>query len=140
MVSAMAALPIAWIAIGKVRDAVPPSDALPYYMVWTMDVRTFLYATAIALVTGLLFGLAPAFDATGKRLLDPLREGSSGSGTGRAQRRVHNALIVVQIAFAPVLSPARRSSCGSRSGKRKAGFDMSYLMTTRVFLRDQHDH
>ena len=136
VVSAIAALPLAWIGIAKVREAVPPSDALPYYMAWTMDVRTFVYATAIALLTGLLFGLAPAFDAAGKRLLDPLREGTSGSGTGRAQRRLHNGLIVAQIALALVLLAGAsifvRTFVGLNSVE--LGYDMSHLMTMRVFF------
>jgi putative ABC transport system permease protein len=136
MVSAAVALPLAWIGIGRVRDAVPPSDALPYYMAWTMDVRTFVYAAAIALLTGLLFGLAPAFDAAGKRLLDPLREGTAGSGTGRLQRRVHNALIVAQIALALVLLAGAsifvRTFVGLNSVE--LGYDMSHLMTMRVYF------
>ena len=79
-----------------------PNRSGPYYVDWSLDRADVAYALAIALVTGLAFGLAPAFDATGRRLLNPLREGA-GAASRRRQRRVHSALIVAQIALALVL-------------------------------------
>src|SRR5262245_21528373 len=97
LVSAVAALPLAWYGIRWVHDAVPPTEPLgPYYVDWSLDVRTFAYALATALVTGLAFGLAPAFDAAGRHLLNPLREGA-GAASSRVQRRVHSVLIIAQM-------------------------------------------
>ena len=101
--AAALALPLTWYGIRWVHDAVPPSEPLgPYYADWSLDRWTLLYCVAGGLVTGLAFGLVPAVDATGRRLLSPLREGT-GAGSSRVQRRVHNALIVAQIALAVVL-------------------------------------
>lgn len=57
---------------------------------------------AVAVVTGLVFGLAPALHATG-RLHDALKDATRGSTEGRGRRRVRDALVVAEIAFACVL-------------------------------------
>ena len=51
LVAAVVALPLAWYGIRWVHDAVPPSEPLgPYYVDWSLDVRTLLYALAVALI------------------------------------------------------------------------------------------
>ncbi len=136
LLAAVVALPLAWYGINWIHDAVPPTDPLgPYYVDWALDVRTFVYAIAIAFVTGLAFGLAPALEATGKRLMNPLRE-SSGSAVSRVQRRAHGALIVVQIALALVLLAGASLFVRTYAGLRgvELGYDTSRLMTMRVYL------
>lgn len=130
------ALPLAWYGIRWIHDAVPPTEPLgPYYVDWALDVRTLVYAFAIALVTGVAFGVAPAFDATGKRLLNPLREGG-GAGSGRVQRRAHSILIVAQTALALTLLAASSLFIRSYAGQRaiELGYDPSHLMTFRFYL------
>jgi predicted permease len=136
LVSGALAMPLAWYGIRWVHDAVPPTDPLgPYYIDWSLDVRTLSYAVTIALVTGLAFGLAPAFDAAGRRLLHPLREGG-GSGTGRVQRRVHDLLIVAQMALAVLLLAGASLFVRTYAGLRGVdlGYDTSHLMTSRVYF------
>jgi len=136
VISAGVAMPLAWYGIRWVHDAVPPTEPLgPYYMVWSLDVRTFMYAFAIALVTGIAFGLAPAFAAAGRSLVNPLRD-NAGAGVGRTQRRVHSVLIVVQIALTLVLLTAASLFVRTYAGLRgvELGYDPSHLMTLRVYL------
>jgi len=136
LLAAVAALPLAWFGIRWVHDAVPATDPLgPYYVEWALDARTFIYAMSTALITGLAFGLAPAVDATGRRLLNPLRE-HTGSASGRVQRRVHNALIVVQMALALVLLAGASLFVRTYVGLRGValGYDTSHLMTLRVYF------
>jgi putative ABC transport system permease protein len=133
---ALVALPLAWYGIRWVHNAVPPTEPLgPYYVDWSLDARTFAYALASALVTGVVFGLAPAFDAAGSRLLSPLREGA-GAGSGRVQRRIHNALIVVQMALALVLLAGASLFVRTYAGQRsiELGYDPARLMTFRVYF------
>jgi predicted lysophospholipase L1 biosynthesis ABC-type transport system permease subunit len=116
VVAAVVALPLAWYGIAWVRDAVPPTDPMvPSYMQWAMDARTFAWAFGIALVTGLAFGLGPAFDATGRRLQTPLREGRAPRQAACSGART-TRLIVAQIALAVVCSPPRRFSCAPTPG------------------------
>ena len=136
LIAGAVALPLAWYGITWVHDAVPPSDPIgPYYIDWSLDVRTLLYATTLALLTGLAFGLAPAFDAAGRRLLNPLREGA-GAASGRVQRRVHSALIVAQVALALVLLAGASLFVRTYVGLSRVqlGYDMSHLMTMRFYL------
>jgi putative ABC transport system permease protein len=138
-VAGVVALPLAWAGIGWVRDAVPPSDPMvPPYMAWSLDLRTFAYAVAIALVTGLAFGMAPAVDAAGRRLLNPLREGAH-SGGGRVQRRAHTTLIVAQLALALTLLAGASLFVRTYAGLSRVelGYDPARLMTMRVYLAGQ---
>jgi len=135
-VAAVVALPLAWYGIRWVHDAVPPTEPLgPYYVDWSLDARTFGYALLSAVVTGVIFGLAPALSATGPHLLSPLREGA-GAASGRVQRRVHSALIVVQMALALVLLAAASLFVRTYVGQRAIGlgYDPSRLMTFRVYF------
>ena len=136
LAAGLIALPLAWYGIRWIHDAVPPTEPLgPYYVDWSLDLRTLSYAFAIALVTGIAFGIAPAFDATGRRLLNPLREGG-GAGSGRVQRRVHSILIVAQTALALALLAAASLFIRSYAGQRaiELGYDPSHLMTFRFYL------
>jgi len=131
-----AALPLAWYGIRWVHDAVPPTDPLgPYYIDWSLDARALGYTVAVTLVIGLAFGLAPAFDAAGRHLLSPLRDGVA-STTGRVQRRTHSALIVAQVALAVVLVGAAALFVRTYVGLRNVelGYDTAHLMTARVYL------
>ncbi len=71
------------------------------------DVRTdgaaLGFAVILALVTGLVFGLAPALQASGSMMTSALKEASRGSTEGRGRTWVRNALVVSEIAFACVL-------------------------------------
>jgi predicted permease len=130
------ALPLAWYGIQWVHDAVPASDPLgPYYIDWALDTRTFLYAVTIALATGLAFGLAPAIDAAGRRLLNPMRE-RAGATSSRTQRRVHSALIVAQMALAVMLLAGASLFVRTYVGLSRVplGYDTSRLMTMRFYL------
>jgi putative ABC transport system permease protein len=59
---------------------------------------------AVSLATGILFGLAPALEATRLHLNDTLKEGGKGaSGQGARSRRLRGALVVAEVALALVL-------------------------------------
>jgi putative ABC transport system permease protein len=76
---------------------------IPYWMIFSMDWRTFAVFLAVCLATGLLFGLAPALHASSNKIHELLKEGGrSGSGGIRA-RRMTTGLIVAQLALTLVL-------------------------------------
>ena len=136
LVAAALALPLAAYGIRWVHDAVPPTEPLgPYYVDWSLDLRTFLYTIGVALVTGLAFGLAPAFSAAGRQLVSPLRD-TAGATSSRFQRRVHSALIVVQVALALVLLAGASLFVRTYAGQRRIalGFTTEHLMTMRVYF------
>jgi predicted permease len=65
------------------------------------DGAALAFTLAIAILTGVVFGLAPAFHAPERALHDALKDASRGS-TGR-RTWIRNALVVAEIAFACVL-------------------------------------
>lgn len=58
------------------------------------DVRVFVFLAATGLLTGVLFGAAPAWAISGREALKSLREG--GSTGGRQRTRLRDGLVVVQ--------------------------------------------
>ncbi len=68
---------------------------------WTCG--RFSYALAIALVTGVAFGMAPAFERRGPAPAESAARRRRRGEQIAAQRRVHSVLIVAQIALALVL-------------------------------------
>jgi predicted permease len=69
----------------------------------SLDWRALLFTAAAALVTALLFGLAPAFRATKVDLTPALKEGASGALGSRPQLRVNGLLIAGQVALSTML-------------------------------------
>ena len=71
-----------------------------------LDARVLFFALGISLVTGLLFGMAPALHASRNDLSAALKEGGAGAVTGDGGSRRLSArglLVPVQIALALVL-------------------------------------
>lgn len=68
-----------------------------------IDWVVLAFALAISLLTGLLFGLAPAIQSARSDLSLRIREGARGSGYSSKTGRLRDALIVSELAFAVVL-------------------------------------
>ncbi len=66
-----------------------------------LDSRVLLFTLGIALLAGILFGLAPAWKSSRGNLLDVLKEG--GRGAGSARHRLQAAFVVMEIALTLVL-------------------------------------
>jgi putative ABC transport system permease protein len=62
-----------------------------------------VFTLGISLLTGLVFGLVPALQATGTRLSRTIREGGRGTGTGKGTNRVRATLVVAEMALSVVL-------------------------------------
>ena len=125
---------VAWAGLALLDGSIPP-DSVPYFIHWSLDARSLGYTVAIALATGIVFGAAPAFQATAASLQESLREGGRGSA-GERRAWLRNSLVVVQVALALVLLVG--SSLFVRSflnlqGAR-VGFETSPLMTLRISL------
>ena len=78
------------------RDWIPRSDEI------VLNMPVLLATGAIALLTGLVFGLYPAWYATRVDAIDSLRDGSKGS-SGLQSVRLRGALVIAQIALTLVL-------------------------------------
>ena len=68
-----------------------------------MDWRVFAFTTTVGVVTGLLFGVAPAFRGTALKPADALRDHARGIVAGGGRWQVGHALVAVQVALSFVL-------------------------------------
>jgi len=67
-----------------------------------LDLSVFCFTTAVSLLAGVAFGLAPALQASKADLNDALRQGGGRASAG-AGRRLRGGFVVAQIALALVL-------------------------------------
>src|SRR5204863_436933 len=75
---------------------------LPVWLNLTIDWRVFVFTLAVSLITGVVFGLAPALQASKPELVSTLKDEAGTIGGGRRKGRVRNTLVVAQIALSLV--------------------------------------
>jgi putative ABC transport system permease protein len=68
-----------------------------------VDARVLLFTLAVAVVTGWLFGLAPAIQLARPELNAMLKEGGRSGGEGAKWNRVRGAFVVAQVALSLLL-------------------------------------
>jgi putative ABC transport system permease protein len=69
----------------------------------TVDLRALGFTFFLSLVTGIIFGLAPALRASRLDLNETLKEGAAQAGASAGHHRLRNALVVAEISLALVL-------------------------------------
>ncbi len=85
------------IGVNLLPDTLPRLDDI------SIDWRVALFALAVALLTGLLCGLAPGFAALHTDVNRALREGGRTGTAGGVHARLRSALVIAEIAIALVL-------------------------------------
>ncbi|HXU39692.1 MAG TPA: ABC transporter permease [Blastocatellia bacterium] len=80
--------------------ALAPED-LPRVKDVALDGRVIAFTLSVTLLTGIIFGLAPAWQASRPNLNETLKEG--GRGTTGGHHRVRGSLVVTEVALALVL-------------------------------------
>jgi putative ABC transport system permease protein len=93
---------LGYALIAGLKAALPPFS-LPPEATIRLDSRVLLFAIGLSILTGLVFGLAPAIQATRSDLAGSMKEGSRGSSTGGAKHRLRSALVVTEVALAFLL-------------------------------------
>ena len=91
---------IAWALLRAAPSIIPP-QTLPSSIVLMLDWRLAAFASGITVITALLFGLAPAWQAARVSLVEAMN--ISGRGSSDRAGRVRQALAVVEIAIALLL-------------------------------------
>jgi predicted permease len=114
-----------------------PQDQIPYFIHWSLDGRTLLYSIGIAVVTGVVFGLAPALQASRADVQEAMKEGGRGTTGGRAWLR--NGLVVAEVALSLLLLVGASLFVRSFLNLKQAalGFDTTPLMTMRFFMPNE---
>jgi predicted permease len=88
--------------IGALVAAIPES-AGAVGLSASLDLRLLMFAIALSVLTGLLFGLLPAVKATRLNLESTLREQGSSVSGGLSQVRFRKGLVVSQVVLTTVL-------------------------------------
>jgi predicted permease len=98
-----AALGLCFAAVIVFGLAHQTSITLPMLATIRLDGAALGWTLLIALITGVLFGLAPAFKLSGADLQTALKDNGSGMAAGRSHERFRATLVVSEIALACIL-------------------------------------
>ena len=83
-------------------SAFVPSD-IPRVSESDPDRTVLVFTLSVSVLTGLIFGLAPALRASRANLNESLKEGGRGATEGRARLRVRSLLVVSEVGLSLVL-------------------------------------
>ena len=93
----LVAEPIRAALAGRLVDVVPRADEI------AIDWRVLAFAAAVSIVTGLLFGLAPALEAARVDVNQSLKDDGGRSGHAAGSNRMRYGLVAAEIAISLVL-------------------------------------
>jgi putative ABC transport system permease protein len=78
-------------------------ESLPRVDEVGLDGQALLFTLGISVLTGLLFGLAPALHARAGALFESLKEGGQRTTAGAGRQVLRRSLVVLEVAFAAML-------------------------------------
>jgi len=115
-----------------------PAD-LPIRFELGFDWRVFSYIAVVALGTGLIVGLIPAWRASRADLNEVLREGGRSMAEGGRRQRVRSVLVVAQVAVSLVLLVAAGLFVRSvqRAQSVDLGFDPRHVLNLSMDVSQQ---
>jgi predicted permease len=125
----------AWAGLKSLVAAIPP-DIIPAEAVIRLNAAVLLFTLGVAAATALLFGLAPALQATRRDLHDQLRDTGKGVGGGSRHSRVRDAVVVLEVALSLTLLVAAGLLMRSFVALREVhlGFQSDHLFFARIPL------
>jgi putative ABC transport system permease protein len=125
---------LAWAEL-HVLVAIIPANTFPSEAHISLNGRVLAAATALAALTALLFGLAPALGLFTSNLNDPLKAGGRGN-SGFRRGRLRNLLIIGEVALSLILLTAAGLMMRSFFIMRQAdlGFKPDKMVTTQIRL------
>ncbi|MBZ5725019.1 MAG: ABC transporter permease [Acidobacteriia bacterium] len=114
------------------------SRNLPVVEPIRVDYRVLGFTLALALLTGLVFGLAPALESAGVRWHEALKGAGRGAAGGRSRHGLRDLLVVVEVALAMVVLVGAGLLIKSFLLLRgiNAGFQADRVLTLRVNLTE----
>ena len=98
-----------------------------------LNTAVLLFSFGLSLVTGLLFGIAPAWLAARIDVNEALKQGTRGSTEGGLRGRLRSALVVIEVTFALVLLGA--AGLLTRSFMQLARVDPGFIPENATMMR-----
>lgn len=138
IMAAIVALLLARIAMRSLV-ALSPSD-LPRVNDVHLDGWAFAFTLAVAVITGIVFGLAPAFRASSRKIYEKLAEATGRVSSGRKQGRFRAALVVSEVALCLVLltGAALLIETFWHVLNTDPGFNPGHVLSAEVYLSGAH--
>ena len=138
-ISGVAGVLAAKLTLGFILRFVPAS--VPRLAEVGIDRTVLLFALLISIFTGIIFGLAPAFQAMKADMTAAIREGAQGSGYSAKTFRLRSLLIVSELALAVVLMVGAGLLLRTFWGllQENPGFNPSRVVTASVYLPVPND-
>jgi len=114
-----------------------PAD-LPRIAEISVNGRMLWFGLALGVLSGIIFGLAPALHSSEGKLSEALKEGARSAGDGTRRRALRGAFVVVETALAAVLLIGSGLLIRSFSQLQSLdpGFNAAHLLTAGVSLPD----
>jgi predicted permease len=106
-----------------------------------IDWVVLAFALLISILTGLVFGLAPALHSAEVALSSAIREGGRGSGYSTKTGRLRDVLIVSELAFAVILMVGAGLLLRTLRDllQENPGFHPAHVVTARIWLTGPND-
>jgi predicted permease len=137
LVGGIAGLVIAYWGVPALLAAIPQQQmiAMPFLKDLQLDSGILSFSFALSLMTGLVFGLAPALQSTRLDLNEVLKEGGRHASAS-ASHRLRSAMVVTEIALAVVLLVGAGLMMKSllRLLQTDVGFTTENILTMSVVL------
>ena len=99
----LAGLLLTYWTLAAFRGAAPPPGALPLAIQVAVDERVLAFTFALAVLAGIVFGLAPGLTATGGALVPALKDESFVRDERARRFNLRNALVVSQVSLSLLL-------------------------------------
>jgi len=133
-VGGVAGLMLAWWGTDLLVSLSPPE--LTDLQQVRISLPVLGFTLAVSVLTGVIFGMAPAFEATRFNLHESLKEGSKNIGGGTRSHRLRSVFVIVEIALALVLLVGAGLLVRSfwRLQSVDPGFNAKNLLTMRMTL------
>ena len=126
------------LAMGGVRlfDAAVADVGKPYWITFNMDYVVFGFLAAVCVLTGILFGIAPALQISRTNVNDLLKEGGRGNAGSNRARWLSGTMVVVELALTLVLLVGAGLMVRSfmKLYTMDLGFRTENLMSMRLWL------
>ena len=103
LVGGIVGLGLAWALVQAFQASPPPAGALPVAIDLAIDRRVLLFSIVLSLITGLVFGVAPALKASRPGLVPALKGASRAGNDGGRRYDLQKLLVVGEVALAVLL-------------------------------------
>jgi len=128
-----AGIAMGWGLMLGLKARIPPF-LLPAEADVALNGQVLLFAAAIVIITGILFGIAPALHSSRTDLVGSLKEGGRGTTSALSRMRVRNTLAATEIALAFILLSGAALLVRSfyRLQQVDPGFDSTNVITMQL--------